>query len=131
MADQRFRTPRSVAVGLGSAHHGVHHFLVERVSALALVPLVIWGAFAAVGLVGAGHDAAVEWISQPINGVLTGALLICGLIHAKNAMQVVIEDYIYGFVAKASLLLLNLTVCTLAGALGVFAILKAALTGGF
>ena len=131
MADQRFRTPRSVALGLGSAHHGVSHFLVERVSALALVPLVIWGGFAAVGLVGAGYGAAVEWIAQPINCVLTGALLICGLIHAKNAMQVVIEDYIYGFVAKAALLLLNLTVCTLAGALGVFAILKAALTGGF
>jgi len=131
MADQRFRTPRSVALGLGSAHHGVGHFLVERVSALALVPLVIWGGFAAVRLVGAGHDAALEWIAHPVNGVLTGALLICGLIHAKNAMQVVIEDYIGRFVTKAALLLLNLTVCTLAGALGVFAILKAALTGGF
>ncbi|MBU1374532.1 MAG: succinate dehydrogenase, hydrophobic membrane anchor protein [Alphaproteobacteria bacterium] len=131
MANQQFRTPRSIATGLGSAHHGVHHFLVERVSALALVPLVLWGAFAAVGLVGAGHEGVVDWIAHPINGVLTGALLICGLIHAKNAMQVVIEDYIYGFVAKAALLLLNLTVCSLAGALGVFAILKAALTGGF
>jgi succinate dehydrogenase / fumarate reductase membrane anchor subunit len=131
MSDNRFRTPRSVAAGLGSAHHGVHHFLVERVSALALVPLVIWGGFAAVGLIGAGHDAAVEWISHPVNGVLTGALLICGLIHAKNAMQVVIEDYIHRFITKVILLLLNLTVCTLAGALGVFAILKAALTGSF
>lgn len=131
MADQRFRTPRSIATGLGSAHHGVRHFLVERVSALALVPLVIWGGFAAVGLVGAGHEAAVYWIGQPINAVLVGALLICGLIHAKNAMQVVIEDYIHKFVTKAALLLLNLTVCILAGALGVFAILKAALTGGF
>jgi len=131
MSDQRFRTPRAIAVGTGSAHHGVHHFLVERVSALALVPLVIWGGFAAVGLVGADYGAAMEWISHPINGVLTGALLICGLIHAKNAMQVVIEDYIERFITKAALLLLNLTVCTLAGALGVFAILKAALTGGF
>lgn len=131
MTGKQFRTPRSVAVGLGSAHHGVSHFLIERVSALALVPLVIWGGFAAVRLVGAGHDAALEWIGQPLNAVLLGALLIAGLIHAKNAMQVVIEDYIGRFVTKAALLLLNLTVSVLAGALGVLAILKAALTGGF
>ena len=131
MAGQRFRTPRSIALGLGSAHHGVGHFIVERVSAMALIPLGLWGSFAAVRLTGAGYDAALGWIASPINAVLMGALLICGLIHAKNAMQVVIEDYIHRFVTKAVLLLLNLSVCILAGALGVFAILKAALIGAF
>ena len=124
MDDQRFRTPRAVVSGLGSAHHGVHHFLVERVSALALVPLVLWGAFAAVGLVGAGHDAALEWIGQPINGVLTGALLISGLIHAKNAMQVVIEDYIHNEKLKlASVMANNFFVVAVALA-SIYAILK-------
>lgn len=126
-----FRTARKAALGLGAAHHGVSHFIVERISGLAIAPLTLWAAWAAVRLAGAGHAAAVEWIGHTGNAVLLAALLIIGLIHVKNAVQVVIEDYIHAFVTKAALLLINLSVCILAGALGVFAILKAALTGAF
>lgn len=131
MGDASFRTPRSRALGLGSAHHGVGHFIVERVSGLAFTALALWGVVSLVRVAGAGFDGAMEWIGHPGNAVLLAALLVCGLIHVKNAMQVVIEDYIHVFVTKAALLLINLSVCILAGALGVFAILKAALTGAF
>lgn len=125
------RTPRSRALGLGAAHHGVSHFIVERVTGLMLVPLGLWGVWAAVQLAGQGYDVATYWIAQPVNAVLLSLLLICALVHVKHAMQVVIEDYIHRFITKAALLLLNYSVCVLAGALGVFAILKAAFTGAF
>ena len=125
------RTPRSRALGLGSAHHGVGHFIVEHVTAVMLVPLGLWGAWVAIQLAGQGYDAAAYWISKPVNAVLLAVLLVCALVHVKNAMQVVIEDYIGRFITKAALLLLNYSVCVLAGALGVFAILKAALSGAF
>lgn len=125
------RTPRSQALGLGSAHHGVGHFIVERVTAMLLVPLGLWGAWVAVQLAGQGYDAAAYWIAKPVNAVLLALLLVCALVHVKYAMQVVIEDYIGRFITKAALLLLNYSVCVLAGALGVFAILKAALSGAF
>ncbi|MBP7702176.1 MAG: succinate dehydrogenase, hydrophobic membrane anchor protein [Phenylobacterium sp.] len=125
------RTPRSRALGLGSAHHGVGHFIVEHVTAVMLVPLVLWGAWVAIQLAGQGYDAAAYWISKPVNAVLLAVLLVCALVHVKNAMQVVIEDYIGRFVTKAALLLLNYSICVLAGALGVFAILKAAFSGAF
>jgi len=125
------RTPRSRALGLGAAHHGVGHFIVERATALALVPLGLWGVWAAIQLAGEGYEAAAYWIAQPVNAVLAALLLICALVHVKHAVQVVIEDYIHRFVTKAALLLLNYSVCVLAGALGVFAILKAAFTGAF
>ncbi|MGH6996716.1 MAG: succinate dehydrogenase, hydrophobic membrane anchor protein, partial [Phenylobacterium sp.] len=117
------RTPRSRALGLGSAHHGVGHFIVEHVTAVMLVPLVLWGAWVAIQLAGQGYDAAAYWIAKPVNAVLLAVLLVCALVHVKNAMQVVIEDYIGRFVTKAALLLLNYSICVLAGALGVFAIL--------
>lgn len=125
------RTPRSRALGLGSAHHGVGHFIVEHVSAVMLVPLGLWGAWVAIQLAGQGYDAAAYWISKPVNAVLLAGLLVCTLVHVKNAMQVVIEDYIGRFITKAVLLLLNYSICVLAGALGVFAILKAAFSGAF
>ena len=125
------RTPRSRALGLGSAHHGVGHFIVEHVTAVMLVPLGLWGAWVAIQLAGQGYDAAAYWISKPVNAVLLAVLLVCTLVHVKNAMQVVIEDYIGRFITKAVLLLLNYSICVLAGALGVFAILKAALSGAF
>ena len=125
------RTPRSRALGLGSAHHGVGHFIVEHVTAVMLVPLGLWGAWVAIQLAGQGYDAAAYWISKPVNAVLLAVLLVCTLVHVKNAMQVVIEDYIGRFFSKAVLLLLNYSICVLAGALGVFAILKAAFSGAF
>ncbi|MBS0491118.1 MULTISPECIES: succinate dehydrogenase, hydrophobic membrane anchor protein [unclassified Phenylobacterium] len=125
------RTPRSRALGLGSAHHGVGHFIVEHVTAVMLVPLGLWGAWVAIQLAGQGYDAAAYWISKPVNAVLLAVLLVCALVHVKNAMQVVIEDYIGRFFSKAVLLLLNYSICVLAGALGVFAILKAAFSGAF
>ena len=125
------RTPRSRALGLGSAHHGVGHFIVEHVTAVMLVPLGLWGAWVAIQLAGQGYDAAAYWISKPVNAVLLAVLLVCALVHVKNAMQVVIEDYIGLFFSKAVLLLLNYSICVLAGALGVFAILKAAFSGAF
>ena len=46
----RYRTPLGRARGLGAAGHGAGHWLSERVSSLALVPLVLWIAYAALQL---------------------------------------------------------------------------------
>ena len=51
--------------------------------------------------------------------------------HLRLAIQVVIEDYIEGFVARSAALIANYLVCVLGAALGVFAILKVALLGAF
>ena len=125
---QQFRTPLSRARGLGAARHGVGHFITERVSGLALVPLSLWGVFAALKLVGADQATVAAWIGQPVNAVLASLLLSAALIHLSNAMQVVIEDYVHRFTSKSALVIGNLFVCVLAGAVGVFSILKVALT---
>jgi len=124
----QFRTPLSRARGLGAARHGVSHFITERVSGLAFAPLSIWGVFGALKLIGADQHTAATWIGQPLNAVLLSLLLISALIHLSNAVQVVIEDYIHRFTSKSALVIGNLFVCVLAGAVGVFSILKVALT---
>lgn len=130
-APKNFRTPLSRARGLGAAKHGVGHFIADRVSGIILVPLAIWAAFAGLKVAAGGYATAVEWLAQPLNAVLLGLFVVTGFTHLRLAMQVVIEDYIYGFVAKSALLILNYIVCVLGAALGVFAILKVALLGAF
>jgi succinate dehydrogenase / fumarate reductase membrane anchor subunit len=127
----RFRTPISRARGLGASHHGVGHFITERVSGLALIPLALWGVFAGLRLAGIGYEGAIEWVSIPLNTVLLCLLLVVALIHLKGAIQLVIEDYIQGFVIKSVLVIGNLFLCVLGGAVGVVAILKVAFTGAF
>ena len=127
----RFRTPISRARGLGASHHGVGHFITERVSGLALIPLALWGVFAGLRLAGIGYEGAIEWVSIPLNAVLLCLLLVVALIHLKGAIQVVIEDYVQGFVIKSVLVIGNLFLCVLGGAVGVVSILKVAFTGAF
>jgi len=47
-----FRTPLSNVKGLGSAKEGTDHFWVQRLTAIALIPMVIWLAFSVASLPG-------------------------------------------------------------------------------
>jgi len=127
----RFRTPMSRARGLGASHHGVGHFITERVSGVALIPLTLWGLFAGLRLASLDYAGAAAWVAIPHNTVLLCLLIIAALIHLKSAVQVVIEDYVQGFVIKSALVIGNLFVCVLGGAVGVVSILKVAFTGAF
>ncbi|MDB5493744.1 MAG: succinate dehydrogenase,hydrophobic rane anchor protein [Phenylobacterium sp.] len=124
-----YRTPLGRARGLGSAKHGVGHWISERVGAIALVPLTLWGVFGVLRLAAGDYGAAVAWISDPLNAVLMVLLIAISFWHMHSGMRVVIEDYIHVTLNKSALLILNLFVCGLAGALAVFSILKVALGG--
>lgn len=124
-----YRTPLSRARGLGAAKHGVGHWISERVSSLALVPLTVWGVLAVLQLASLNYDGAVAWLSSPLNAVLMTLLAAISFWHMHAGMRVVVEDYIHGALGKSALLILNLFVCALGGALAVFSILKVALGG--
>ena len=125
-----YRTPLSRARGLGSAKHGVGHWLSERVAAVALVPLTLWAVFGVLRLAAGDYDFAVAWIQDPLNAVLMALTIAISFWHMHAGMRVVIEDYIHVALSKSALILLSLFVCGLAGALAIFSILKVALGGG-
>ena len=125
-----YRTDLSRARGLGSAKHGVGHWIAERVSAVALAPLVVWAVFSALMLSVADYRAAVLWLHAPLNAVLLTLLVAVGFWHMHAGLRVVVEDYIGSGLLRAGILLLNLFVCVLGAALAIFAILDVALTGG-
>jgi succinate dehydrogenase / fumarate reductase membrane anchor subunit len=124
-----YRTPLARARGLGSAKHGVGHWISERVSAIALIPLTLWVAYGVLRLAAGDYNFAVTWIRDPLNAVLMVLTLVISFSHMHAGMRVVIEDYIHVTLSKSGLLLINLFVCALTGALAVFSILKVALGG--
>ena len=123
------RTPIARARGLGSAKDGMHHWWVQRVSAVALVPLSIWFVASMVGLAGADHGAVAAWLGNPVVAVLMVLLIAATLYHAQLGMQVVYEDYIHTHWLKimadvgTKLASLVLAIAT------IFAVLKIALGG--
>ncbi len=125
-----YRTPLGRVRGLGAAKHGVGHFIGQRVSAVALVFLVLWGVYSALGLAQADYAGAQGWIRSPWHAIPLAFLLGAALYHGQLGMRVVIEDYIHKPITKNALLILSLFVCWLGVAIGVFSILKVALGGG-
>jgi succinate dehydrogenase / fumarate reductase membrane anchor subunit len=125
-----YRTSLGRARGLGAAKHGVGHWMSERISSVALVPLSLWGVFSALNLARVGYDGAALWLHSPVNAVLAFLLVLVTFQHMHAGLRVVVEDYIHKPGTKATLLLINLFVCVLFGAIALFSILKVALTGG-
>jgi succinate dehydrogenase / fumarate reductase membrane anchor subunit len=124
-----YRTALGRARGLGSAKHGVGHFIAERVTSVALVPLVLWAVWSGIVLAGGGYDGARAWLASPINAVLVVLLVVAGFYHMQIGMRVIIEDYIHKPTTKAALLIANAFLCWAGTALTVICLLKVALLG--
>jgi succinate dehydrogenase / fumarate reductase, membrane anchor subunit len=118
------RSPLARARGLGSAKHGLQHWWAQRITAVALVPLVVWFAVSLVMLSGADYAAARAWIGSPFVMVLLLLTIGIGLHHAQLGLQVVIEDYIRSDGWKLALIVIVKFVAALFGLAAVVAILR-------
>ena len=81
--------------GLGAAKEGVGHWRLQRLTALALLPLGLWFVATLLGLIGAPHAVVVAWIGQGHVTVLLLALVIALFWHLQLGLQVVLEDYLH------------------------------------
>jgi len=124
-----FRTPLKKVKGLGSAKEGTAHFWSQRLTAIALVPLVLWLAFSVASLPDMDYIAIREWLSQPFNAIVMILFLIAGFHHARLGLQVVIEDYISSHVARTAAIIAVTFIAAALGVTGVFSVLRIAFAG--
>jgi succinate dehydrogenase / fumarate reductase membrane anchor subunit len=127
MAIIRMSSPLARAIGLGSAKEGVEHWWLQRVTAVALVPLVLWFVIAVIGLVGADRTAVIAWVKSPMPAVFLILLLVATFYHTALGLQVVIEDYVHGEGLRLGTLMVMRFLCIVLALRGVIAVLMMAL----
>ena len=111
--------------GLGSSNGGIHHWWMQRLSGIALVPLCLWFIFSVVGiLVDADLATVTDWVGLHYNPVLLILFVICMFHHAQLGLQVVIEDYVRSESTKVTLLILVKLGALLLGACSTFAVIR-------
>ncbi len=98
------------------AHKGTSTFILQRLTAVLLLPLVIWFLYSVVAHAGANYVDARDWIERPVNAILLGAFVTIGAMHMRIGMMEIVADYIHGGL-KPALLAANW-----AAALGVIAV---------
>jgi succinate dehydrogenase / fumarate reductase membrane anchor subunit len=126
MSDTRLRSPLGRVMGLGSAKEGVAHWWAQRLTAVALIPLVLWFVIALIGLTGARRAAVVAWLHAPLPAIATVLMLVAMFYHMALGVQAVIEDYVHNEGSKITLLVLNKFVAYALAAAGIFAVLRIA-----
>lgn len=123
------RSPLRQVRGLGSAKEGVAHWWAQRVTAIALIPLVLWLVTGLLSLIGAEHASVLAWIGSPVTAVLLVLLLTTSFYHAQLGLQVVLEDYVHHEGWKLVTILFVKFACLLLGLAAVFGVLKIAFQG--
>jgi succinate dehydrogenase / fumarate reductase membrane anchor subunit len=89
-----YRSPLARVRGLGSAKEGTAHWWMQRVSAVALIPLSFWLIIFLDLSLNAPYQETLAWLTSPINTVCMVAWILAVFYHAALGLQVVIEDYI-------------------------------------
>jgi len=119
-------SPLNRALGLGSAKQGAGHWWLQRLTAVALVPLGLWLALALGGLDGLNHAAVVAFIREPLNGILLSLTLLTLSYHSQLGVQVVVEDYVHGPGLKVATIVASSFAHVAVAVAGVFAVLRVA-----
>ena len=88
------RTPLAKARGLGSAKSGLHHWWHQRLTALALVPLMVVALIMVASIGTLDYDGAMAMMANPFVAALLLLLVLVGFYHAALGLQVVFEDYV-------------------------------------
>jgi succinate dehydrogenase / fumarate reductase membrane anchor subunit len=123
------RTPLGRVSGLGSTNDGVKHWWMQRLTGIALIPLMLWFLYSAVQLSGSTHTEFIAWVGAYGNPVLLSVLVVCMFYHGQLGLHVIIEDYITSESIKVTMLIAIKFSAIIFGVSALFAILQLTIKG--
>jgi len=121
------QTPLAAVRGLGSAKSGLHHWWNQRMTAVAMVPLVIWIVSLCILMTGASYQDALAIASHPANATVLILFVAVGFWHAILGLQVILEDYVAAEGLRLVLIVVIRMFAIALAALSILSILRVAL----
>ena len=122
-------SPLGRAKGMGSTHHGVEHWLLERVTAVVSLLLMVWLVWSVAHISMLDYASFTAWVAQPVNAVLLILAIMANFIHAAMGIQVVLDDYVHCHALKLVSVTGVKLVFFAAAVACIFSILKIAFAG--
>ena len=124
MVNSLYQSCLKKVMKMQSKSHGVVHWKLQRISAIAMIPLIIWFVSSLVFSLINGYDQSINWLQSPLNA--TGMVFLFGTLyfHAASGLQVVIEDYVHNEGLKIMSLILIKLISSLLGVLSILCVLK-------
>ncbi|MEL7691209.1 succinate dehydrogenase, hydrophobic membrane anchor protein [Citromicrobium bathyomarinum] len=115
--------------GLGSAHEGAHHWLLQRFTAIGNLVLVLFLLVSFLMLPGYDYATVTDWLASPIASAALILLIVSTFWHARLGLQVLIEDYIHQGGSRFALIALLNLVAVAGAVFGIFCIASIAFAG--
>ena len=122
----RYLTDRKRAIGMGSAKSGTEHFWSMKISSVALLILIPLFVFTFGSILGSDYVTVTTYFGRPWPALIAGLTIVVSMMHFKDGVQTLIEDYVQGTAQKVTLLVM---ICASYGiaAIGLFAVARLAL----
>ena len=102
-----FLTDRKRADGLGTSKTGTSNFWWMTVSSVALLFLVPFFIFTTGPMIGRDHVVVTAYFAQPFPAIVALLTFIVGLLHFKNGVTVLIQDYVQGLACKVWIIVMT------------------------
>ncbi|HEX6958476.1 MAG TPA: succinate dehydrogenase, hydrophobic membrane anchor protein [Ferrovibrio sp.] len=118
------KTPLKRVRGLGSAKDGTQHFWIQRITAVALIPLALLMTGTVIRLAGADHATVAAAFHNPLIAIIALLAILAAFWHLKLGAQVIIEDYIHAEGAKLATLLAVTFAIFVVGGIAAISVLK-------
>lgn len=119
-------TPLNRVLGLGTAKGAAEHWWLQRMTAVALLPLGLWLAYELLTLASFEYASVVAWVREPVTSILLILLVVAVGYHSALGVQVVIEDYVTGKGSRAATLMASTLAHVGLTIAAVFAVLRIA-----